>query len=111
MTDHITNCRRCGRPARGRVGNPDARPIRRALEGECAECSIVLFLQKLSNMSGGGLLPPGATWTEALRLPHVQEQFGAVLRVGLSDLTLEEIDWERVIELWVLKPHDTGILF
>ena len=111
MTDHITNCRRCGRAARGRVGNPEARPFRRALEGECTECSIVVFLQKMSNMHVGGLLPPGATWAKALRLPHIQKQIGALLRVGMSEMTLKDIDWDRVISLWDIKPHAEGVLF
>ncbi len=105
-----TQCRRCGIPAKGSKGNPKARPLRRAMVGECSNCAIVLFLQKLSNMSSG-LLPPGATWTEALRLPHVQKQIGAVLRVGQSDVTIEEIDWERVIALWDIEPHAEGVLF
>jgi hypothetical protein len=117
VTNTPTYCTRCGQPARGGAGSPEARILRRARTGVCIECGIVEFLQRLDNMSGpsplhkGGLLPAGANWAEALRLPHVREQLAAVLRAGHADATPEEIDWQRVIAVWNVAPKVKGTLF
>lgn len=111
-TDEETrsHCKRCGRPVRGSKGSPGARMLRRAKVGFCVECGIVNFLQQLGNMYGGGLLESGNV-AEALRLPHVQAQFAAALKAGHSDATPEEIDWERVIDVWDVAPPESGVLF
>ena len=110
-----TVCQRCGRPAKGRDGNPDARIMRHAQEGVCVDCATVIFLQELDNMHGskmhGHLLPPGETWATALRLPHLQKHFAAVMIAGKADAKADEIDWERVIELWDIVPQEEGTLF
>ena len=108
-TGASTNCERCGRPARGASGNPDARLLRRAQTGVCVECGVVLFLQRLANMSTKGTID--FALPDGLRLPHVQEQFAKVLEVGKADARAEDINWERVIELWDTQPKDPGILF
>src|SRR3990172_1669997 len=97
------SCRRCGCRCRPSVGNPKARVLRRAKKGFCASCAIVDFLQRLDNESGGHLLSgirPGQTPGLALRLPHVQKQILNILKAGNSDVTPEEIDWDRIIEVW-----------
>ena len=111
MGDTLTSCQRCERPARGRTGSPDARIMRRAKKGDCAECSIVLFLKKMDIMHGGAFFGtptdcasrgPSSPHKPAdvLRLPHIQEQIGRLLKAGMSDATLGDIDFERVIEVW-----------
>lgn len=103
-----TFCRRCCRPGRGGDGSADAKVFRRAHVGECTECHTVLLIQRLANMYGPDTfrgLP------ESLRLPHVQEQFAAVMREGKSDATPDMIDWDRVIAVWDIAPAAKGTLF
>ena len=107
----VSSCQRCGRAALGRDGNPAARMMRHAWKGNCVDCAAVVFLQQLDNLQGGKLLPPGHTWAEALRLPHVQEQFAAMMRAGNADASPDEIDWERVIELWDITPREKGMFW
>ena len=107
----VSSCQRCGRAALSRDGNPDARMMRHARKGCCVDCAAVIFLQQLENMAGGKLLPPGHTWAEALRLPHVQEQFAALMTAGNADASPDEIDWERVIELWDIASREKGMLW
>lgn len=108
----MPNCERCGVAARGAKGNPDARMMRHAEKGVCVNCGTVLFLKDLEELHGGRLLPPGTTWREALALPHIQEQFGRLMRVGKADAQPDEIDWERVAQLWDLEPgREPGGLF
>lgn len=105
-----TECQRCGRPARGGTGSPDARLLRRAQTGVCVECGVVEFLQRLDAMHGGKLFSQHGP-AAALRLPHVQQQFAATMAAGHSDATFAEIDWERVIEVWDIAPARTDELF
>lgn len=97
-------CRRCGKKCLGRDGNPKAIILRRARQGECLECAVVLILKGLSKMHVGTLIPD----PNAMLLPHVQQQFGAVLRAGISDAQLDEIDWERVVSMWDIGAGDEG---
>lgn len=106
-----TACQRCGRAVKGRDGSPNARMMRRARKGLCVECAAIVFLQHIDNMNGGNLLPSGYTWGEAIRLPHVREQFAAVMRAGNADADPDEIDWERVIILWNIAPKEEGVLW
>ena len=111
-TETITACRRCGRAARGTDdGDPKARIYRRAKKGECTECHAVLILKSINEMHGGKLLPNGATWQECLSLPHIQQQFGSLMKAGNAECNVDEIDWERVIEVWDLTPDKPGTLF
>ena len=114
-TESRTECQRCGRAALGGDGNPEARIMRRSQQGVCVDCATVIFLQRLDNMHGskmhGHLLPPGETWATALCLPHVQEQFAAVMKAGKADANADEIDWNRVIELWDIVPKEEGGLW
>ena len=47
---------------------------------------------------------------DALRLPHVREQFTRVMEAGKADAKPDEINWDRVIELWNIKPKCEGTL-
>ncbi|NIA15163.1 MAG: hypothetical protein GWP08_13910 [Nitrospiraceae bacterium] len=53
----------------------------------------------------------GFNLPDCLRLPHIQDQFAAVLATGKSDVNPDEIDWERVIALWDIAPKEAGTLF
>ncbi len=92
----IVQCPRCGKPCvEGVAQNPNARPLRRSTlkaGGMCLECATTSFLL---------CLPSGSDFPlEALRMPHVQQQMAAAFRVGQSEASVEEINWERVIEIW-----------
>ncbi len=104
-------CQRCGRAALGRDGNPDARMMRHARKGNCVDCAAIVFLQQIDNLQGGKLLRAGHTWAEALTLPHVREQFAAMMTAGNADADPDEIDWDRVIELWDIAPKAKGMLW
>ena len=94
----VTTCRRCGRPALGSSdGSPNALVYKRAMKGECTECHAVVILKGLNEMHGGMLFKDGP---ECLRLPHIQEQFAAVMKAGMADASPDEINWEGVIALW-----------
>lgn len=113
MSAAFSKCQRCGCPARGKAGSPDARLLKHATAGVCVDCGVVLFLQRVGNMHGGieRLLPPGFDVRQAFSLPHVQEQFAAVMKAGHADARPDEINWERVIELWDLQPPAKSTLF
>lgn len=105
----MPKCQRCGCLANGTPSaKPDARMLRHATAGVCIECAVVLFIQRLSNMH-----VPGAFrgLPESLRLPHVQEQFAAVMRAGNAEASPEEVDWDRVIEVWSIEPAAKDTLF
>lgn len=107
-----TNCRRCGAPCVGEgSGNKAARVFKRSREGVCVHCGVIQVLQMLDNMHGNRLLPPGSSWPRVLRLPHVQRQFENVLRAAHADAMPDEINWERVADLWDAAPPSTGKLF
>ena len=101
MTDQICPCSRCGRPCRvGPPPNPDARLLRRATapSGYCAGCAATQWLKTTDPIAG--LIE--ARGPEMLRNEIVRNQFGAILRSGMSDATLAEIDWEAVVANWSL---------
>lgn len=104
-----TACKRCGRPALGGDGNPDARMLRRARTGVCVDCGVVQFLQRVANTNVLGTVDRALP--DGLRLPHVQEQFAKMMVAGGSDARPDEIDWERVIAVWDIAPRATGTLF
>lgn len=103
-----TTCERCGCAAVGGSGSQDARMMRRAKKGVCANCAAVIFLKRLSNMHGGAL---GDALPNALRLPHIQLRFASVMRAGKADAKVDEINWERVIEVWNIGPDVKDTLF
>ncbi len=109
----ITNCQRCG--VRCQVGspkNPNAKMLRRSKEpkGICVNCAVHDWLRNTypCNM----LLAQSGP--RALALPHIQEQFTGIMRVGMADAMPDEICWELIIENWELpfshkiKPSNTN---
>lgn len=77
------------------------------MEGFCADCCVINFLQRLSNMHVGNILEK----PEVLRMPHIQKQFEAVIRAGNSEATPDVINWEKVIEKWDIVPSPKEGLF
>jgi len=51
---------------------------------------------------------------KGLAYPHIQEQFAALMKVGLADALPDEINWNLIIENWDLpfpskiKPSSTN---
>ena len=108
-TNPNARCDRCGRPCLGApTEKPEARAFRKAVKGVCLDCAVVLFLQRLANMYGPGTF---GNLPEALRLEHVQEQFAAMMRAANAEAIPDDINWERVIELWSIEPPAKETLF
>ena len=101
-------CLRCGDPALGQVSaNSTARPFRKAKKGYCAPCVVVRFLSGSDDASIGFALPDGFN-PEGLRMPHLQRQFERVLQAGQSELPIEQINWDKVIQKWSQTPPRLG---
>ena len=98
-------CGRCG--VRLRVDgsqNSQAKMLRRAKQpkGLCVNCAVHDWLRNIYpvNMLLAESGPKG------LALPHIQEQFAGIMRVGMADALPDEISWELIIENWDLPfPH------
>ncbi len=100
MSHAIVTCLRCGDPCFAcPEGNPIARPFRKASHGLCAACIVCECFQGDADFGLGFALPSGFE-PEGLRLPHLQKQFARVLAVGRSELRMEDVDWDQVIQKW-----------
>lgn len=100
MAEKMTKkCVRCGRPCQpGKAENPKARPFRRAKAGLCPDCAVTHFLLSPDlEALRISLLREGI---ETLKHPAIQAQFAEILRVGGSEMSPEEIDWDRVVDKW-----------
>jgi len=94
-----TSCVRCGKACKpGESTNPEARPFRRAKKGLCENCVVTHFLL-CDDMEAVrvGLLRNGI---EVLKNPNIQKQFARMMEVGGSELPMERIDWDTVINQW-----------
>jgi hypothetical protein len=107
------NCERCGRLCQvAETTNAEAKPIRKSLvpKGCCVDCSVTCFIKTgplREVLPGGAWTAPGFDVGTVFRLPHVQQQFAAVLRAGKCVEAVDEIDWGRVIAKWDL-PAPSG---
>ena len=91
----IKPCPRCGREViASKSGNQQARPVRKSDKGMCLECTVTSIMLGLPS---AGMFPK-----EAMLLPHIQDQFAAVLRAGDADPEAHAIDWQRVVDNWEL---------
>lgn len=97
----IVDCGRC--KAHCKVDtpkNPKAKMLRRSKEpkGLCVNCAVHDWLRNT--------YPPNILLAQSgpnvLLLPHIQEQFADLMRVGFADAEPDEIDWERIVENWDL---------
>lgn len=105
-----TNCIRCGVRCRKKQGSDNAKLLRHTTSdiGYCVNCGTTSFLMSLDviSSSGRGAKPFDP---ECLRLPHIQEQFIAVMAAGKADARPDEIDWLEVIANWHLPfPEKRG---
>lgn len=94
----IVNCPRCGQLCKERTPTEaNARPLRRsnlANGGMCINCAFSDFLRQINTFEYAPI--------EAMRVPHIQEQFARVFKVGNSEADISEIDFETVIANWDL---------
>lgn len=122
----VVHCERCHAPCRvADRQNPDARLLRASLTGKgyCVNCGVTEFL-KFEHTVGtitrrceecGDCVdaqpgeipcrcdkPQPADPRKFFGLPHVQEQFAAIMSTGGADASPEEIDWDEVIANWDL---------
>jgi hypothetical protein len=92
---NIKGCPRCGKMCNAeKLGNQNARPLRKSDNGMCLECTATSVILSLPS---AGMFPK-----EAVLAPHIQAQFKAVLRAGNADRDAYELDWNRVVENWDL---------
>lgn len=92
--DGRTACKRCGIPCRpGESSNPNA-----AQTGLCVNCGITQFIRStetlMRSLEGAG---PGV-----LLLSHVQKKIAVLLRGGEADASPDEINWQTVVDNWVM---------
>ena len=95
------NCLRCGRQCQpGKSNNSEARPFRRAKKGLCPDCAVTHFLlcPELEVLRIG-ILREGI---RTLKNPTIQAQFAEILKIGKSEMSIDEINWDRVIDQWEL---------
>jgi hypothetical protein len=94
-------CERCGRLCKvADSSNPDARLLRHSTvpKGVCANCGATIFLKATEPC--GMLIERNGP--ECLRHEHIQEQFAAIMRVGMADAKPDELDWAYIIANWGL---------
>jgi hypothetical protein len=104
----VVRCERCGKRCRAaKSEKPEARPFRKAERGTCLECCVAGLFQQPTN--GDEALPTALAMAvkngskpEDLRLPHLQQQFERLMRVGQSEAEFGQIDWDEVIANWHL---------
>jgi hypothetical protein len=106
-------CIRCGAPCALAPPETDREGVvilrglsRPGVPGVCTACNATAFLQDPDMPSSfilGEMTPEKRAM--ALRLPHLQAQFCAVVRAQHAGVGLnpETIDWERVIQNWDLQ--------
>ena len=96
------NCLRCQRQCVvAETKNLAARPVQHADgKGFCLNCTITQWLR--TDLDLEWILPPGVDVRDALRLPHIQEQFERIFEVGRADADAGQIHWEIVIANWEL---------
>ena len=96
-----STCVRCGQSCQpGENKDPKARPFKLAEKGLCENCVVTQFMlcDDLEPLRLG-LLRNGI---EILKIPAIQKQFAEILKVGHSELSMERIDWDVVINQWGL---------
>lgn len=97
----MINCDRCGvKLQMDSPGNPDAKMLRRAKEpkGVCVNCAVHDWLRNTYPCN----ILLAQSGPKALVLPHIQEQFTGIMKVGMADAMPDEINWDLIIENWDL---------
>ena len=108
-------CPRCGKPCTVRRGPREGeRPLTcsNTRKGLCANCAVTRWLKEtfpeLLTAEENAALEPHRNdprWRidggpAALLLPHIQQQFEAVMRVGNCPVSPDEIDWPTIVANW-----------
>lgn len=111
------NCIRCGVRCRTVTKkNPDANVFVRGdmQTGRfCTNCLVTDFFKNFDLGPAGSLGPEyfDSFNPEGLRLPHIQQQFAAVVMAAKrsygAELFADEIDWDEVIANWHLPFPET----
>ena len=93
-------CERCHRPLRVDPGRPDAEIFRRAKvpAGVCPDCLVTQFLYNTYPIN----LQLDETGPELLLKPGIREAFLACGIMERADLTIDEVNWQRVVDQWNL---------
>jgi hypothetical protein len=98
----LATCGRCGAlGSAGKKPNPDGRLMVYAetpANALCADCAATAFIKSVETMMAG----IEQNGTGVLLMPHIQAAFGQLMKVGNADARPEEINWQRVVELWEL---------
>lgn len=101
----MSRCERCEALCKiAGAGNPDAKMLRRGKEpkGLCINCAVHDYLRNTYPIN----MQLAESGPKALLLPHIQEQFTAIMRTAPSDAQPDEINWNLVVENWNLPfPH------
>jgi hypothetical protein len=93
------NCERCGVAVRvNPERDPDARLMRHADHGVCANCAITAFLKTMEPLATV-IREKGP---EILLAAGVGPQMAAALAAGHADARPGEIDWQIVVDQWDL---------
>lgn len=99
VAEGAMTCERCRRDGlQPGEASPEARLLRRARAGYCADCAITAFLRETSPLDEMMAL----RGPEVLLDPMVQRQVAQILASGQADARPEEIDWARVVANWPL---------
>ena len=91
-------CKRCNRECQPSIGNPEARLLKRAKNGYCADCALTIFLKQTEPLN----MLIRQQGVEVLRHKGIINQLSNLLVIGKSDATIDEIDFERLIANWDL---------
>ena len=95
----VAHCERCGDLCKVAPDkNPNATMLRAADEpkGQCVNCAVAEWFFAIGLTEAHPDLPAG------LNAKPVQEQFGRLMKTAISDATLTEINWTKVIANWNL---------
>lgn len=101
MNKEIIHCERCKAPCKiGGARNPDAKMLRRSSEpkGLCINCAVQDFLRNTYPVN----ILLAQSGPQVLLYPHLREPFADIMRAGLADAKLDEIDWSRIVKNWDL---------
>ena len=99
-TPNTVECQRCGQRCRvSETPGKKAKMLRFAEgPGLCVNCAVHDWLRNTYPVNM--LLAQSSP--KSLLLPHIQQQFEGIMRVGFADAKPDEIDWQRIVENWEL---------
>ncbi len=101
MSEDVINCERCG--VRCRADGPQGTKAKmlchsKEPKGLCVNCAVHDWLRNTYPVN----LLLATSGPKSLLLPHIQEQFTGIMRIGFADAKPDEIDWQRIVDNWEL---------